>query len=113
MPPSIAPIWIGGNSPATQALVRELADGWVLLSMGDVRSVLVEALAHPDWPARPLTIVGGIGLQADDSLEQCEQRILELGDWGVNYVRMTFASAEQQAAFAREILTRVPAGPSP
>jgi len=106
------PIWIGGNSPATQALVRELADGWVLLGLGDVRSVLVEALAHPDWPTRHLTIVGGITLQADNSLEHCEQRIGELAEWGVNYLRMTFANAEQQAAFAREVLTRVPAGPS-
>jgi len=107
------PIWIGGNSAATQALVREFADGWVLLSMGDVRSVLVEALAHPEWPERHLTIVGGVSLQADDSLGHAEERIGVLAEWGVNYVRMTFANAEQQAAFAREVLTREPAAPSP
>jgi alkanesulfonate monooxygenase SsuD/methylene tetrahydromethanopterin reductase-like flavin-dependent oxidoreductase (luciferase family) len=107
------PIWIGGNSPTTQALVKELADGWVLLSAGDMRAVLDEAHAASDWPTRPLEIVGGLNLQADETLESCQQRVGELAEWGVTYVRMTFASATQQAAFANALLRPEPAAPSP
>jgi len=50
------PIWIGGESEATQKIVKDHASGWVLLqsSPGDL---LQRAMAAPDWPTRPMTIV--------------------------------------------------------
>jgi alkanesulfonate monooxygenase SsuD/methylene tetrahydromethanopterin reductase-like flavin-dependent oxidoreductase (luciferase family) len=106
------PIWIGGNSPATQSLVKELADGWVLLSMGDVKPVIAEACASTDWPTRPITIAAGITLAAEDSVGTARERIDELAACGVTYLRMNFATLEQQAAFAEHVLTLEPVAPS-
>ena len=47
------PIWIGGDSPATVELVKELADGWVMLNPQS----LAIARAAADWPRRPLTLM--------------------------------------------------------
>ncbi|MBV9582130.1 MAG: LLM class flavin-dependent oxidoreductase [Chloroflexi bacterium] len=49
------PIWIGGDSPATLGLVRELADGWVMLR-GGTRETLSDILQAPEWPRRPMTV---------------------------------------------------------
>ena len=49
------PIWIGGDSPATLAVVREFADGWVSGKRAGPeypRSIW----SAPDWPSRPMTI---------------------------------------------------------
>jgi alkanesulfonate monooxygenase SsuD/methylene tetrahydromethanopterin reductase-like flavin-dependent oxidoreductase (luciferase family) len=67
------PIWVGGNSPATQRLVKDHADGWMLLSAGGMREVVSQALDAEDWPTRGLTIVGGVNVFAADSREQAEQ----------------------------------------
>jgi alkanesulfonate monooxygenase SsuD/methylene tetrahydromethanopterin reductase-like flavin-dependent oxidoreductase (luciferase family) len=66
------PVWIGGNSAATQKLVKEVADGWVLLSAGGVREVLAQAQAEPDWPTRELVIVGGANVFAAETREAAE-----------------------------------------
>jgi alkanesulfonate monooxygenase SsuD/methylene tetrahydromethanopterin reductase-like flavin-dependent oxidoreductase (luciferase family) len=66
------PIWIGGNSPATQQLVKDVGDGWVLLSAGGVREVIAEARSAADWPARELAIVGGANVFVADSREAAE-----------------------------------------
>lgn len=50
------PIWIGGDSEATVALVKELGDGWVMLRSG-TRETLEPLLSASDWPRRPLTLV--------------------------------------------------------
>jgi FMNH2-dependent dimethyl sulfone monooxygenase len=50
------PIWIGGDSEATIALMKELGDGWVPLHRREPESVR-ELRATPAWPARPLTVV--------------------------------------------------------
>lgn len=52
------PIWAGGNSEQTQALVKEYADGWMLLTRGNPREVIAKAKSAPDWPDRPIEIVG-------------------------------------------------------
>jgi alkanesulfonate monooxygenase SsuD/methylene tetrahydromethanopterin reductase-like flavin-dependent oxidoreductase (luciferase family) len=56
------PIWFGGDSEATLQTVRAYADGWVLLrsSRADVEA----ALASPDWPRRPMTLVRNARLYA-------------------------------------------------
>jgi alkanesulfonate monooxygenase SsuD/methylene tetrahydromethanopterin reductase-like flavin-dependent oxidoreductase (luciferase family) len=63
------PIWAGGNSEATQALVKEYADGWMLLSRGNPREVIAKAQSAPDWPTRPLEIVGPAQVIAADTAE--------------------------------------------
>lgn len=50
------PIWLGGESDATVAMVKDLADGWVMLTRGG-KDRLAQVLAQPDWPQRPMTIV--------------------------------------------------------
>jgi alkanesulfonate monooxygenase SsuD/methylene tetrahydromethanopterin reductase-like flavin-dependent oxidoreductase (luciferase family) len=85
------PIWIGGNSPTTQALVKELASGWVLLSAGDVKDTIAQARAAADWPARELEIVAGLTIEAEASAQSVDERIAELESWGVSYVRLNFA----------------------
>lgn len=50
------PIWLGGESEATVQLVKDHADGWVMLTRGSEER-LGQALAQPDWPKRPMTIV--------------------------------------------------------
>jgi alkanesulfonate monooxygenase SsuD/methylene tetrahydromethanopterin reductase-like flavin-dependent oxidoreductase (luciferase family) len=55
------PIWIGGESDATVQMVKDLADGWVMLTRGG-SDRLAQVLAVPDWPARPITIVRQIRL---------------------------------------------------
>jgi alkanesulfonate monooxygenase SsuD/methylene tetrahydromethanopterin reductase-like flavin-dependent oxidoreductase (luciferase family) len=50
------PIWVGGDSPATLRLVKEEADGWVMLTSGTPET-LERVLGEADWPARPMTLV--------------------------------------------------------
>jgi alkanesulfonate monooxygenase SsuD/methylene tetrahydromethanopterin reductase-like flavin-dependent oxidoreductase (luciferase family) len=50
------PIWFGGDSEDTLALVRELGDGWVMLRSGNPET-LGRILGAPDWPReRPVTV---------------------------------------------------------
>jgi len=66
------PIWFGGNSPATQQLVKDVGDGWVLLSAGGLRDVIAEATAAADWPTRELAIVGGANVFVGESREAAQ-----------------------------------------
>jgi alkanesulfonate monooxygenase SsuD/methylene tetrahydromethanopterin reductase-like flavin-dependent oxidoreductase (luciferase family) len=50
------PIWIGGESDATLETVRELADGWVLLSGGGFERI-AQVTQAPDWPKRPMEVI--------------------------------------------------------
>jgi alkanesulfonate monooxygenase SsuD/methylene tetrahydromethanopterin reductase-like flavin-dependent oxidoreductase (luciferase family) len=132
------PIWIGGNSATTLELVKEAADGWMLLSAGGVREVIQAARSAPDWPTRELAIVAGANVftgatataaedaaraafeagrvpfvQSLDALLQngiigtparVAERFAELAEWGVTYLRVTFADADQQTYFAEHVL---------
>src|SRR6266508_6097920 len=49
------PIWIGGDSESTLDLVKELADGWVMLTSGNPET-LSRVLGAPDWPDRPMIV---------------------------------------------------------
>jgi dimethylsulfone monooxygenase len=68
------PIWIGGESEATLQTVRELGDGWMMLSAGGKPERIAEVLSHPEWPARPVTLVKGgriiVAEHRDDALRQ-------------------------------------------
>jgi len=76
------PIWIGGNSPATQSLVKEVGDGWILLSAGGMREVIEQATSAPDWPTRELTVVGGANVfsaETRDGAERAARQAFEAG----------------------------------
>jgi alkanesulfonate monooxygenase SsuD/methylene tetrahydromethanopterin reductase-like flavin-dependent oxidoreductase (luciferase family) len=85
------PIWIGGNSPTTQELVKEVASGWVLLSSSTLRETIETAKAAPDWPERAIEIVGGLQVEAGASAQHVQERLEEMATWGVTYARLTFA----------------------
>ncbi|HLF78754.1 MAG TPA: LLM class flavin-dependent oxidoreductase [Dehalococcoidia bacterium] len=53
------PIWFGGESEATLRTVKELCDGWMMLSAGGKPETLRAVLASADWPTRPMTLVKG------------------------------------------------------
>jgi alkanesulfonate monooxygenase SsuD/methylene tetrahydromethanopterin reductase-like flavin-dependent oxidoreductase (luciferase family) len=84
------PIWIGGNSPSTQALVKEVADGWALLSAGNVSDTIAGARAAADWPSRPIEIAAGLTVEPNEPAERTAERLAELESWGVSYVRMNY-----------------------
>ncbi|HTE86808.1 MAG TPA: LLM class flavin-dependent oxidoreductase [Dehalococcoidia bacterium] len=62
------PIWFGGDSEATQAVVREVADGWVMLRT--TPKAVAAALARPDWPRRPMTLVKNSRIVIGDAREE-------------------------------------------
>ena len=135
------PIWVGGNSAATQQLVKEEADGWMLLSAGGVRDVIHDAVSQPDWPTREMEVVSGANIFAGDTHAAAEhaareafeagrvqfvtsldallqnaiigtpaevtERLAELAEWGVTYLRVTFSDAAQQTYFAEHVLANV------
>jgi alkanesulfonate monooxygenase SsuD/methylene tetrahydromethanopterin reductase-like flavin-dependent oxidoreductase (luciferase family) len=76
------PIWIGGNSPATHNLVKELGDGWMLLSAGGVRDVIRQATSAPDWPSRELTIVAGANVVSADTRDGAQRAAREAFEAG-------------------------------
>jgi alkanesulfonate monooxygenase SsuD/methylene tetrahydromethanopterin reductase-like flavin-dependent oxidoreductase (luciferase family) len=60
------PIWVGGDSPATLQLVKEQADGWVMLSSGNPET-LGRVLGEADWPRRPMTLVRNAWISVAES----------------------------------------------
>lgn len=55
------PIWFGGDSDASLSIVRDLADGWVMLTSGN-RETLTKILGASNWPKRPMTVVKNVRL---------------------------------------------------
>src|SRR5262249_27206640 len=72
------PIWIGGDSDDTLALVRELADGWVMLRSGNPET-LSRILSDPAWPARPMSVArtaqAYVGTTHDAALDQAREAV--------------------------------------
>jgi dimethylsulfone monooxygenase len=64
------PIWVGGESEPTMQTVRELADGWMMLSAGGKPDTLRQVIAHPDWPTRPMTLVKGARIVVADTRDE-------------------------------------------
>lgn len=75
-------IWLGGESDPTIQIVKDLADGWVMLSRPgevgqevdggggarDVSERMSEVLAAPDWPTdRPMAVVVFARLFVDET----------------------------------------------
>lgn len=139
------PIWFGGDSEATLKTVRDYCDGWVMLRSG--RPEVEAALASPEWPGRPMSIVRNarvfVGEDHADALaiatrefeigkaagapgmpetaeefiqreivgsaDECLPRLLALEEWGINYVRVNFQTAEGQEKLARLLLPKLAA----
>jgi alkanesulfonate monooxygenase SsuD/methylene tetrahydromethanopterin reductase-like flavin-dependent oxidoreductase (luciferase family) len=72
------PIWIGGDSDDTLALIKELADGWVMLRSGNPET-LSKVLSSPDWPSRPMTVARTaqvyVGATQDAALEEARAAV--------------------------------------
>lgn len=64
--PGGPPVWIGGDSEDTLALVKELADGWVMLRSGNPET-LARVLGSSDWPRRPMSVVRNAQVFVADS----------------------------------------------
>jgi len=73
------PIWFGGDSEATQRVVRELADGWVMLRTPP--DAVAKVIAGPDWPSRPMTLVRNsrvvLGTTRGEALAAVERMVQE------------------------------------
>jgi alkanesulfonate monooxygenase SsuD/methylene tetrahydromethanopterin reductase-like flavin-dependent oxidoreductase (luciferase family) len=95
------PIWLGGESDATVQMVKDLADGWVMLTRGS-EDRLSQVLAQPDWPKRPMTIVRQIRMFV------AEDRDTAVGDAKASFERNPVgvggASPDLDAFIAREIV---------
>ena len=95
------PIWLGGESDATVRLVKDLADGWVMLTRGS-EDRLGQVLAQPDWPKRPMTIVRQIRMFV------AEDRDTAVGEAKASFERNPVgvggASPSLDAFIAREIV---------
>src|SRR5712691_2959214 len=72
------PLWIGGDSDDTLALVKEVADGWVMLRSGSPET-LSGVLSSPDWPTRPMTVARTaqvyIGSSHAAALDEAQQAV--------------------------------------
>jgi alkanesulfonate monooxygenase SsuD/methylene tetrahydromethanopterin reductase-like flavin-dependent oxidoreductase (luciferase family) len=55
------PIWMGGDSPPTMAMVKELCDGWVPWAT-TTKEHFKRVLGAPDWPRRHIDISRGTSI---------------------------------------------------
>jgi alkanesulfonate monooxygenase SsuD/methylene tetrahydromethanopterin reductase-like flavin-dependent oxidoreductase (luciferase family) len=117
------PIWVGGDSAATQQLAKEVADGWVTLRAA-TRDTLQQVRATPDWPQRDFTIVRNANILVGENASaspnaivgtprQCAEQIRDIESWGVNYLRLGFDTLERQTAFAEQVLPLLSATNAP
>ena len=95
------PIWLGGESDATVQMVKDLADGWVMLTRGS-EDRLQQVLSQPDWPKRPMTIVRQIRMFV------AEDRDTAVGEAKASFERNPVgvggAAPDLDAFIAREIV---------
>jgi alkanesulfonate monooxygenase SsuD/methylene tetrahydromethanopterin reductase-like flavin-dependent oxidoreductase (luciferase family) len=97
------PIWAAGNSEATQQLVKEYADGWMLLTRGDPRAVVEQARRAPDWPDRPLEIVAAARVISADTVAEADRLARSLYEGAPAAVRSV-----PFEAFARDAIIGTP-----
>ena len=95
------PIWLGGESDATVDMVKELADGWVMLTRGS-EDRLQQVLSQPDWPTRPMTIVRQIRMFTAEGRETAVAEAK--ASFERNPVGVGGAATDLDAFIAREIV---------
>lgn len=95
------PIWIGGDSDTTLDLVKELADGWVMLKSGNPET-LSKVMSAPDWPKRPMRLMRSARVVVDTTheaaLERTARALDKIGPKGMG------AAASVEEFAAREIV---------
>jgi alkanesulfonate monooxygenase SsuD/methylene tetrahydromethanopterin reductase-like flavin-dependent oxidoreductase (luciferase family) len=95
------PIWIGGESDATVQMVKDLADGWVMLTRGGAGR-LAQVLAASDWPKRPMTIVRQIRMFVAESHDAAVAEARQ--SFEANPVGVGGAAKSLEEFMAREIV---------
>lgn len=83
------PIWVGGESDATLQTVRELGDGWVLLSGGGFERI-AQVTQAPDWPNRPMEVVKNVRIHVAPTRDEAIADARISFDRGGRYVPATF-----------------------
>ena len=108
------PIWIGGDSETTLSLVKELADGWVMLRSGNAET-LSKVLSAPDWPKRAMTLVRSarvcVGATHDEAMARAAEAYEAIGSAGMGAApslaefaaREIVGTPEECSAHIREI----------
>jgi dimethylsulfone monooxygenase len=131
------PIWFGGNSEATRALVRELGDGWVM-QLHAIEPCLAAMRADAGWPERPITlastakcavadtrggaeqklqrvVLASLTTSADalisdavlGTIDQCCERLRELEALGLQDIFLAFDGDDSLEWFGREALPKL------
>ena len=96
------PIWLGGESDATLSVVKDLADGWVMLTRGGAERQ-AQVLNAPDWPKdRPIDVVRMIRLFVGESRQQAVDEAAK--SWEKNPVGVGGAAQTFEDFAAREIV---------
>ena len=101
--PNGPPVWIGGDSDGTLSLVKELADGWVMLRSGNPET-LSRVLSAPDWPTRPMSIVRNAQVFVADSQQQAVDEATRAFESGA------VGSGRSLEAFLSEAIVGTPDG---
>ena len=93
------PVWIGGDSESTLGLVKDLADGWVMLRSGNPETLSKVLSAH-DWPTRrPMAVVKGARVVVDETRRAAVER-------AVRALRTTGPGGMGVAASVEEFIAR-------
>lgn len=83
------PIWIGGESDSTVESVRELADGWILLTGGGYDRI-AQVTKSPDWPKRPMDVIKNIRIHVAPTRDEAIADARLSFEHGGLYVPSTF-----------------------
>lgn len=102
------PLWVGGESDATLKTVRELADGWVLLTAGNLDRIR-EVTKAPDWPARPMAVVKNVRIHVGRTRDEAIADARVVFDHGGRYFPKTFEEfvAKEAVGTASECLRHI------
>ena len=122
---------MGGDSPSTMAMVKELCDGWVPWAT-NTKEHFKRVLGAPDWPRRHIDISRGTSIitrapapkraraacspetweefEASEVIgtpDDCLAQIAEIESWGVTQLRVGFSTLEAQQRAADLLLPRL------
>jgi alkanesulfonate monooxygenase SsuD/methylene tetrahydromethanopterin reductase-like flavin-dependent oxidoreductase (luciferase family) len=101
------PIWIGGESDATLASVKELADGWVMLTSG-TKDRLAELTSAADWPARPMDLVRNVQIHVAATREEAlDEAAASFGGGNRNYADVDEYVAKEVVGSPDECVARL------
>ena len=82
------PIWVGGESDLTLETVREIGDGWVLLTAGGLDRIR-EMTSRADWPKRPMDVVKNVRIHVAETRDAAIAEAKIVFDHGGRYFPKT------------------------